>query len=449
MKNVLVLAALMLAAVSCKKTLERSAPVRSAYLESVIAQLRDSLSPTDFERLDTTRGYLDTADGGKIRYFRVGFRGVSVAESFVLLRTDDQGDIITGRMVEMEDPIPMGPRADPGSLTLRGLAGGVLLQSEVVNGYVVAFHPGLVMAVGRRKASVLDMDDDDDDDDDGPWQTLPEAIVTPGGDGGSAYYDLGSLLGQYTAGGATYYGVANPSAGGGGGGVVTALMVKVPAEYSNSLPVINVQSYFNCFTQVPDLGATYLLQLCTDIPINGDPNESFDLSSGGVTVGHSFLVVTKSNTGVSVTQSFGFYPGETPAFWNPTSPVPSAIKDNGGHEINASITIALTAAQFATVQSTAIADAANAYSITNYNCTNYALGVFNSVASPPLTVSPFDVYISTGPGTEPIHYSIAQSPEGLYNTLASLQNGGGTLPAAIQVSPSGLLSSPTSHGACP
>ena len=42
MKKVLIVAALMLAVVSCKKTMDRPAPVRSPYLESVIAQLRDS-----------------------------------------------------------------------------------------------------------------------------------------------------------------------------------------------------------------------------------------------------------------------------------------------------------------------------------------------------------------------------------------------------------------------
>jgi len=76
-------------------------------------------------------------------------------------------------------------------------------------------------------------------------------------------------------------------------------------DFSNSEPSIDLQKYFNCFDHISDNGATYSIKLCTDLPVNSNPNA---LVTTSLTPGHAFLTLTKSNGGQSITQSFGFYP---------------------------------------------------------------------------------------------------------------------------------------------
>lgn len=459
MKKFFVAAALVAAAVSCKKLSDTSRPVEPGYLGTALVQLRDSLSPGDFQRLDTNRWYETVADSGRVNYLRIAFRGLAVSQSFVLVRTDGQGKVLAGRIVDMVDLGSARP-FDSGSVTLRSLGGQVLVQSGISKGFVLAFHSGhqasgaAAPAAGGKTTWDFAPTVGGTDDADGDWEVLPEVVVTPG-DGGipNSYYSFTGLLGENGSDGASYFGVADPSTGGGAGGsavaAANAMTLQVQPEYTNSLPVINVQDYFQCFALQDPNGATYTLQLCTDIPVNGDPDASYDVTSGGVTVGHSFLVVTMSGPSGTISQSFGFYPAETPAFWNPTLPVPSSTKDNGGHEINASITISISAAQLLTVQAAALSNAQNQYSLLNYNCTDYALGVFNSVAPTPVSCQPFVAYVEGPIGDPPAQFTLPNSPEGLYNSLAATKSAGGPQAPAIQTDLSGNTLSPASHGSCP
>src|SRR5262249_6427464 len=126
------------------------------------------------------------------------------------------------------------------------------------------------------------------------------------------------------------------------GGVQVNPGIEIEEEYIYNIPIVDVRKYFNCFDLVPNEGAIYTIQLCVDVPVNSDPDMSMNFS-GGVSAGHTFLVVTKTGGGVSVSQSFGFYPQTAPSMWNPFSSIPSTIKDNGNKEINASITMNINA----------------------------------------------------------------------------------------------------------
>lgn len=456
MKKILLFAVVLTVFFSCKKSVQfpSTGDRGDAYLRSVVAQLRDSLSVADFQRLDTSRGFLSVGDSGRVNFLRIPFRGIPVQRSFVLVRTDGEGKIFSGRMVDLVNPDSGASFYRSGSVELRSLGGRVLLQSEVWQGYMLALHPKLQVAkvagLTTLSVGVDGYEWDDDDEDEGDWEEFPAVVVTPytisdGGGGGGGYFSLGALAG-YTGG---YYGAADPSAGlGGGGGVVSTPAAQPESEYTNNLTPVNIRNFFNCFTQVPDLGAVYTVQLCADVPVNSDPEAGFDLSSGSVSLGHSFLVVTKSNGGASITQSFGFYPAQTPPFWNPTLPIGSAVKDNGGHEVNGSITMSISESQFATIEAGAIAYAQNQYSLTAYNCTDYALGVFNSVRSSPIVLQPFNVDIMNGPGDPLTEISIPNSPQGLYNALSSMKSSGSAEAGNIRTDLSGNTLSPGSHGEC-
>jgi hypothetical protein len=449
MRKPLLLVALLLAAASCRK--EASVPVSSPsgmdYLHMVVAQLRDSLPAEDIQRLDTSRGYLDRTCFSNLNFLRIPFRDAPMASAFVIVRMDGQGKVAGGRIVELVNEAPGGPNLNTGSIILRSLSGSIVLQSRIAGGYIVALHPNLQRPVG---VTTFELAQGGDDDGDGGTQEFPPVYVYPspgqGSDEGGA--DLASLSGEDGSGAAI--GALNPSGGGGAGGtgVSAATALPAPAEYSNNLNKISIAQFFNCFNQVPDVGATYTLSLCTDVPDNNDPGALFDLATGNSTIGHSFLVVTKTNGSSSITQCFGFYPAQTPSYWNPMAPVPSQMKDNGGHEINASVTISISASQFAVVQSNAISDATMPYELESDNCTDYADGIFNSVSPTQINCVPIQIEVEPGPADPPETITIQNSPQGLFSALTAMKASGGPLASNISTDLSGNTKSPASHGEC-
>ncbi len=198
---------------------------------------------------------------------------------------------------------------------------------------------------------------------------------------------------------------------------------------------IDVNKYFNCFDNIPDAGATYSMKLCADIPVNNNEN---DLISG-LHPGHAFLIITKSNGSSSVSQTMGFYPTTSMNVF--MLPVSSKLVDDGisghEHEYNASILLpSISQSDFQTVKSTLINLASTKdYDLNDYNCTNFALEVFNSVSNPYI-ISVLDWYgVSSN-----INYG--KTPNGLYKKLKSL-NLDGTPNISI-----GTYTANTSHGPC-
>jgi hypothetical protein len=227
---------------------------------------------------------------------------------------------------------------------------------------------------------------------------------------------------------ATEYG----SVAGGGGGVVDGnsnVYYQFPADISG----IALADYFNCFNNIPDDLTTYSVSICADVPDNSNP--SYLIS--GTYAGHAFIVLSKSSQGKSYTLSFGFYPNNR--YLSVTgSQVGGHVNDDGvsQHEYNASLAMNnLTAVQFNTVLSTALTKSANLYQLcgsSSYNCTNYALDVFNSVrmgSDGPIVVP--DWY---GQFTD---FDFGKTPSGLYYVLENTPG-----------SQIGVFKAPTTAGPC-
>jgi hypothetical protein len=458
MKKSLFFFLFLLAAAGCRKDFKNAGNAGGSSFSLVLAQLRDSLSSAGYEALDTGRMLRTVLSGDRGSLVRVAYKGVSARDSFLLVLLDRSDRMTGGRIVRLTGTGRGIDFFSSGSITVRDLRGGVLVQSAIVRGYVVTNHPKLLahirtLSVGGK--SVSDWDDEDELDD-VDWDELPECVVVADTWDASDYEPyVGASAVDYPTASGDYIPVDAPAPGGGGasGDSTVALAIQPEVEYTNSLKVVNIKNVFNCFTLVPNAGATYTIQLCADVPVNSNPGASMDYL-GGVSAGHSFLVVTKTNGSSSVTQSFGFYPAQSPSAWSAFDPMPSAVKDNGAHEINASITMNISEYQFATVQAGAIAYATNSYVLDSYNCTDYALGVFNSVRSTPLTLEP---YTATIPGTSvngvPLtpdtHFTINNSPQGLYNALTGMKSSGSAEAGNIQTDLSGKTLAPVSHGECP
>ena len=490
MKKLIGAAILILLVYSCKKDTGKDSGT-SIYLHSVLSHLRDSFSASDFSQLDTTKGYL--TDPGKTGYYtlRLPFKGKSISGDFVLLRTDATGKILDSRVVHLENDNQDGAPFS-GNIRLSSLSGRVILQSKVSNGYIEALHRnGLTATPPKRPDSktttVLPASGDAD------W--LPEVVVVGytsdsppdsyisldglldaassnplnfGGGDGSAAVGVNSGGGGGASSGSqnsshtttppdsTYYAPLDPShlssTSPFGRGITLTNALQFEQDYVNSIPTIDIRKFFNCFDLVPSDGASYTIQLCADVPSNSNPDVSMNFS-GTVNAGHTFLVITKSGSGISVTQSFGYYPQTAPSAWNPFSSIPSAIKDNRGQEINASITMSIGPDQFNAIRSTAINQSTQPYLLDKSNCTDYALSVFNAGRSTPLTMDPYilrqaGLAASNGITSSPITVTINNSPQKLYAKLATMKNNGDLEAANIQIDLSHTLKAPISHGEC-
>jgi hypothetical protein len=202
----------------------------------------------------------------------------------------------------------------------------------------------------------------------------------------------------------------------------------IPQFYSfDENPAINLEAKFACFDLVPNEGATYSVSMSVDLPVNGSPS---DLINSSFEPGHAFITMTKSNGNSFITHSFGFYPD--PAFFSVTTgPVGSKIVNNGSHDREAYMIMSgITAADFHMLQIVAKNKANNSYELDNYNCTNYALDVFNSIRDANYQIN-VDDWIA---GSK----NFGQTPNGLYNKLAEMQNDGYTnISFGINTAPAG------------
>lgn len=471
--------------VSCRKDAANVVGTTSPYLSTVLSHLRDSLTSTDYLALDTNSTWL-TNPGKTNKYLlRIGFKGKPITQDFLLVHTDPVGFIHIGATIHLENTTPANSYQFSGSISLRSLSGKDITQSQIVAGHILSLHTGRRLTTtssGTKEVDVLPAPDAD-------W--LPEVVVIgyPGGDAPTPYISLDALLPGV---GNSDLGInsgsssdnSNSSGSGSGGnsaptntppasptpptpysplnprtfpshtsfGASMVEPIEVEAEYIEDLPVINIQKYFNCFDLVPSAGATYSIKLCVDLPINNNPAASMNFS-GGVNAGHSFLVITKSSGSITVTQCFGFYPQERPSLLNPFSPIPSVLKDNSNREINASITMSINSDQFNALKTGAITLCNSSYSLDNWNCTDYALGVFNSARTTPLKI---DQYIIRQPGISSptgisspgFNVTINSSPQQLYNKLSTMKLTSDPEASNIQVDLSHNYKSPASHGEC-
>lgn len=150
-----------------------------------------------------------------------------------------------------------------------------------------------------------------------------------------------------------------------------------------------------------------------------------------------------------ITQSFGFYPKSEPSILDPFASVSSAIKDNGGNEYNAAIEMTITDDQFTLLKNIAISRSTLPYNLDSYNCTSYALDVFNSVRTSPIEILPYKVTLPSDPGaygsSDPNTITIDKSPQMLFNKIQEMKNAG---VANCEIDPSHNTLSPGSHGAC-
>lgn len=179
-----------------------------------------------------------------------------------------------------------------------------------------------------------------------------------------------------------------------------------------SNPVVDVQKMIDCFNSIPDQGATCSIEIMTDIPVNDNPGYLTDHNR--TYAGHCFLQIKKSNQGKFITQNIGLYPKTSIKSIATTAPIPGRFVDDKMHSYNASMKIDINFVQLAVVLNAIRKYGATGpkYDIDSYNCTDFALNIFNLVrAGDPLVPDKYQL-----PGA-PATVSGSNLPQGVYKAL--------------------------------
>lgn len=225
------------------------------------------------------------------------------------------------------------------------------------------------------------------------------------------------------------YNNTNPNGGGGSGGNTAPTAEESPKEayiLESSSDAIVLENKLKCFDAVPNNTNTmYKIKLCADLANDNNPKALI----GEDNVGHSFITLTKTNGSISVTESFGFYPqkGYKSVFGTAVS---SQIVDDGAtnHEYNASLTVKVTKLQFQQIIDKAVNKSKSDYNLKDYNCTDYAIEVFNAGMDQNNKIIVDDWIIFSGyygVGQQPTH-DYGTTPSGLYKSINNLKNSGKT-----------------------
>ncbi len=188
----------------------------------------------------------------------------------------------------------------------------------------------------------------------------------------------------------------------------------VDFEFVENLSPIDITKYMKCFANIPDQGSTCSIEIFTDIPVDENSNKLFNWLTQSP--GHTFLQIKKANGNLSVTQNIGFYPLEGWKTLLTTAPVAGKFVDNSEHEYNASLKMNLTAEELKkALDEIVYLSSFVKYDIDEFNCTDFALDVFNTNrVSNPLEIPKYDI-----PGGTAINGT--NTPQGLYNQLKSMQ----------------------------
>lgn len=434
MKHLVVVVSAVLLLFSCKKDLEYKAPTtlqstRQLFFDNIQNKLKDSLSAGDYSKVNFTQLFKSKDVQSNSYFVRIGLLNKSFETDFILLKTDSLGNIMGGRLVHVDKEMSNTHRKKKfnGSFTISSLNRKHNNTQEVANG------KWRVAPDATAKAQPTEGDDEPAGE-----QTLPDVVVTSYIDGGASM-DWYWLEGLYSGGGGsvtnTYtYGATTGGGGNDDNGVSTDSTIDIELEVTDDV-TIDVSEYLKCFSSIPDANASYQITILSDVPVNSEPSYMFNPTTKSP--GHSFIQLRKTDGTNSVQQNIGFYPNVDLKSLTRLS-VDSKVVDNEGHEYNASLAMNVNATQFQAALDKMQSIAGNDYNIEKWNCTDFALSIFNAAAEMPLVIPKFiipgDLYPSN-------------TPQGLYTTIKNLSTSNNTNHGTPDV-PGVCGYVGDSHGAC-
>lgn len=232
------------------------------------------------------------------------------------------------------------------------------------------------------------------------------------------YFDDGSAHWDYlytTCSGTGSSGGGGGSGSGGGGGGEGGNSPSATGFYAHA-PSQNIDLYerLDCFNSVLSNAQTqYKITVHVHSAHDGYPTQEFWNGDPG----HAYITLEKSNGSNVQRLSFGFYPKV--ATW--VTPTKNAVASGMGEESanptrrsNIRITSTVNASAFNNAVSKAKTASSKPYDLNDYNCTDYAIDVFNASQN------------SSGQLIVPNSNIGFTTPAGLYKSLDQMRIGGNT-----------------------
>lgn len=409
MKKLSLLVAIVFCLFACQKNhLFNAAATRNPFTSRVQAFLADSLpgQTFDFDHLQIT-----TPDSGRTQFFKVPIAETSHSWKFYLVRVDSNGHLqgLLVNLAQNQTDSDTGRAPFNGNIQQNYLNGTLVYNSTVVDGVISSLHPMHNSHVAVNAVTTLS-------DFDGTGEDLPEIVITAPTAGASSgtYADFSAIYAG-PSGGVTHSGGSSASYSLISGGIIASLPnPTLTLNVETIQPGIDIKGFMDCLGLISGAGTNYSVSLVVALPDPSDPSVLFNVATR--MVGHTFLQLTVSNNGYSITQFVGFDPSSAAWSFIGSMNIASAVVDNGGHLFNALYTISVNDAQFFNVVNTVIANADKPYNLFGYNCTNYALAAFNAAGGTQVNPAPSDI-----PGT---FGTQALTPNGVYQTLQQMQANG-------------------------
>ena len=200
-------------------------------------------------------------------------------------------------------------------------------------------------------------------------------------DGGCSYQYVRDDGGGGGAGGGA------PGGGAGGHGPLAVPLKETVAIAPGRSIIQSVPQYFQCFTNVGGSDHSFTVTVCVDQPTPG-ARTSWLFTTGGITgtidagnpvnVGHTFLTLTETYAGTTISRNIGFYPS-TIVYPPSNLAAPGQFNDDETHTYNISGSFSLNNAQFFQILNF-ISSANNSSFIYNLNSNNCTTFVLNALA---------------------------------------------------------------------
>ncbi len=387
--------------------------------------LQKNLNAADMRSTD-----LSTLQSSSLRSGHHIYR-LSMGKENIVLETDGANQFVKGAIYTITGSIAKnnGHTTYSGVFDRSDLGHKNAVHWSIDKGFALALHCITAVATNGSGQSHVNYECAD--------CTLPEVTVSASypPSGGIDWFTWMSLLSMFDMGSQNDYLGIDWVFGGSGGSSSSAPVVTIDQETSENKTPIDIKKYLNCFGTVPDNGATCAITISTDIPMDGHPEQIFDWTKGNP--GHAFIELYKAGAnGSLISQNFGLYPSI--GFLALTGlDIPSKMVDNAGHEYNARYTISVTPSQFQAAINTANNIGTQGYNIATFNCTDFALAIFNA-AGGGLTIPGRQI-----PGF-PNGTTGSNTPQGLYQKLDDMKAAG---TSNIDVVGSKAYGG-TSHGPC-
>ncbi len=386
---------------SCRKNLISTDPAS----ETMRTILQTQLSEKDLGAVDFSSVRTAKLSNGHTVYL------ATMQKENIILDVDGNGAFVKGNIYKVSGSVAKvkGAPKYSGVFSRSSLQRGHTVHYSIENGVIKELHTftGVsVNSVGSGQRLNYECAD----------CTLPEVVVSSSysSGGGISWSTWMSLLAMLDMGTQFDY-LSFDFGGGGGGGSSTPPVVTIDPDAPENKDRIEPKKYTDCFGTIPDNSTTlYTVTISADLPTDGHPEIFYNWDERFP--GHAFVELSKSTPYGGVTQDVGFYPTSSYkliTLENPT--IGSKLVDDGGHEYQARYTISVTPAQFQAAIN-AVNAARDSYNVGLYNCTDFALDVFNAAGAG------FSIPRHSIPGFEVDGGS--NTPQGLYEKINQMKNNG-------------------------